>query len=314
MMKKTLLALSVAGAFIGTASAAPQIELYGLINTGFSYVHSDSDLAGEDAKDSFSMETGKEFGSRWGIRGSEDLGNGLKVSFTLESGFASDTGASEQSRLFGRESHVDLSGSFGTVSFGLMPIFGSVLGANGLFRAIDPLFANYTVGFGSGHATASMWTRVDNAVSYRTPTFAGLTGYAMYSFKNDSVGASKTGEESKAESDRYASLALRYLNSNFEAILVADTTLYGSVDSRLSKTAKSSIRAVSNIFSLCLLADCSVRAVRRSTVFSFTTAPFLSALCSRLSDRLRLDPVGCSRPALACRPCLRSLLSSLQSA
>ena len=231
MMKKTLLALSVAGAFIGTASAAPQIELYGLINTGFSYVHSDSDLAGEDAKDSFSMETGKEFGSRWGIRGSEDLGNGLKVSFTLESGFASDTGASEQSRLFGRESHVDLSGSFGTVSFGLMPIFGSVLGANGLFRAIDPLFANYTVGFGSGHATASMWTRVDNAVSYRTPTFAGLTGYAMYSFKNDSVGASKTGEESKAESDRYASLALRYLNSNFEAILVADTTLYGSVDS-----------------------------------------------------------------------------------
>ena len=113
MMKKTLLALSVAGAFIGTASAAPQIELYGLINTGFSYVHSDSDRAGEDAKDSFSMETGKEFGSRWGIRGSEDLGNGLKVSFTLESGFASDTGASEQSRLFGRESHVDLSGSFG---------------------------------------------------------------------------------------------------------------------------------------------------------------------------------------------------------
>ena len=83
---------------------------------------------------------------------------------------------------------------------------------------------------------------------------------------------------------------------------------------RLSKTAKSSIRAVSNIFSLCFLADCSARAVRRPTVFSFTTAPFLSALCSRLSDRLRLDPAGCLRLAFACLPCLRSLLSSLQSA
>lgn len=57
-----------------------------------------------------------------------------------------------------------------------MPVFGSVLGENGLFRAIDPLFANYTQGLGSGFASASIWTRVDNAFAYRTPTFGGLTG------------------------------------------------------------------------------------------------------------------------------------------
>ncbi len=56
--------------------------------------------------------------------------------------------------------------------------------------------------------------------------------------------------------------------------------------SRLPKTTKSSIRTVPGILSLCLLTDCSGRAVRRSTVLSIPTAPFVSALRSRLSDRL----------------------------
>ena len=107
-----------------------------------------------------------------------------------------------------------------------MPVFGSTLGADGLFRAIDPLFANLTKAFGSGHVTASSWTRVDNALSYVTPTVAGFTGYAMYSFKNDS---SKGGVEGHGgESDRYASLAARYKAGALEAVLVADTTMYGT--------------------------------------------------------------------------------------
>ena len=105
----------------------------------------------------------------------------------------------------------------------LRGFFGSTLGANGLFRAIDPLFANYTEGFGSGLITASSWTRVDNAVSYVTPTFAGFTGYAQYSFKN-----STDGVEGKSSTDRYASLAMRYQGGAFEGIIVADTTMYGS--------------------------------------------------------------------------------------
>ena len=74
--------------------------------------------------------------------------------------------------------------------------------------------------------TASSWTRVDNALSYVTPTVAGFTGYAMYSFKNDS---SKGGVEGHGgESDRYASLAARYKAGALEAVLVADTTMYGT--------------------------------------------------------------------------------------
>lgn len=227
-MKKTLLAATILGAFACAASAA-NVQVYGLIDTSLSFVHSDADISGVDSKNSFTMENAEQFGSRFGLRGSEDLGNGMKVSFVLESGFESDTGAldtKQRGRLFGRESNVTVSGGFGDVTFGLIPIFGSVLGANGLFRALDPVTANYTVGFGSGFATASSMTRVDNAISYKTPTFAGFTGYAMYSFKVN--GKDGAGQEGDGSTDRYASLAVRYQQGPLEAVLIADQTRYGN--------------------------------------------------------------------------------------
>ena len=227
-MRKTLVAVAAALAFGSLSAHAGDVQMYGVIDVGFSYVHSDADQPGVDSVDKFTMENASEFGSRWGIRGTEDLGNGYKVGFVLESGFKSDDGTLDQGgRLFGREAHIDLYSPYGTLSAGVLPVFGSVLGANGLFRAIDPLFANYTVGFSSGFASASKWTRVNNAVSYVTPTFAGVTGYAMYSFQTDTTD-DKNQVEGKSSADRYASLALRYQNASLEGILVADTTLYSN--------------------------------------------------------------------------------------
>ena len=222
-MKKSLLALSLAAALSGSAFAA-DVQVYGLIDLSLSYVHSDSDGWGSDSK--FTMENAREFGSRFGIKGSEDLGNGYKVGFVLENGFKADTGDFDQNgKMFGRESHLDLYTPYGKFAFGSMPVYGSVLGADGLFRAIDPLFANYTEAFGSGFVSASSWTRVDNAISYVSPTFAGFTGYAMYSFKNS---VSSVGDEGTSRTDRYGSLALRYQGGSTEIVFVADTTIYGS--------------------------------------------------------------------------------------
>ena len=227
-MRKTLIAAAAALAFGSLSAQAADVQLYGVIDVGLSYVHSDDDIAGHDSVSKFTMENASEFGSRWGIRGTEDLGNGYKVGFVLESGFKSDDGTFDQSgKLFGRESHLDLYTPYGTLSAGVLPIFGSVLGANGLFRAIDPLFANYTVGFGSGFASASKWTRVDNAISYVTPTMNGFTGYAMYSFKA-SAASTNDGAEGTSDADRYAALAARYQNANLEAIVVVDHTMYGN--------------------------------------------------------------------------------------
>ena len=230
-MRKTLLSvlLSSAAAFSLSLSAqAASVEAYGLIDLGISYVRSDADIPGVSAKNRVSMENGSEFGSRWGLRGMEDLGSGFKAGFVLESGFKADDGTLDPSadKIFGREAHLDLYSPYGTVSMGLIPIFGSTLGANGLFRACEPLFANYTEGFSSGFATASRWTRVNNAMSYVTPTVSGLTGYAMYSFQMDST--DKGVEGRGGSSDRYAALALRWQTSAFEGIVVADTTMYGT--------------------------------------------------------------------------------------
>lgn len=231
-MKKNALAIVLSGVFVAmtTGVQAASVQVYGLIDTSIVYEHSDPDVAGQKATNKLTMENAQQFGSRFGLRGSEDLGNGLKLGFTLESGFKSDTGELDQNgRLFGRESSISLSGQYGTVWAGLLPIFGSTLGANGLFRAIDPVTANYTTAFGTGAATAGLMTRVDNAIAYRTPTIAGFTGYAMYSFKMNNK-ASDTNEqiEGKSSSDRYASLAVRYQAGALEGVLVADTTDWGN--------------------------------------------------------------------------------------
>lgn len=229
-MKKSLIALAVASAAMAGSAYAANVEVYGLIDTSLAYVYADPDASGVDGSGKFTMENAREFGSRFGLRGSEDLGNGMKVGFVLESGIKSDSGELDQGgRLFGREAHINLTGDFGYLAFGLQPVFGSTLGQHGLFRAIDPLFANYTEAFGSGHASASMWTRVDNAISYVTPNWAGFNFYGMYSFENDSTKTyERNADEGSSGVDRYAALAARYQQGALEMVAVYDTTMYGN--------------------------------------------------------------------------------------
>ena len=225
-MKKSLIFLAL-GSVFATAQAA-DISVFGAVDTGFMFSH--SKVSGESAENTLSMESSMNETSSFGIAGSEDLGNGMKVGFVLESGIKSDSGELDQGgRLFGREAHINLTGDFGYLAFGLQPVFGSTLGQHGLFRAIDPLFANYTEAFGSGHASASMWTRVDNAISYVTPNWAGFNFYGMYSFENDSTKPyDRNADEGSSGVDRYAALAARYQQGALEMVAVYDTTMYGN--------------------------------------------------------------------------------------
>ena len=89
-MKKSLVALAVLAA--ACSAQAADIQLYGRVDTGLAYTSTDSDKVGTDAVNSFEMKSGFTTGNRWGIKGGEDLGNGMKVGFVLESGFESDDG------------------------------------------------------------------------------------------------------------------------------------------------------------------------------------------------------------------------------
>lgn len=78
MFKKSLAAVALLGAFAGSAFAA-DVTLYGVVDEGFLYTHKDADKTGVDAVDKLELKSGIQAGSRWGLKGTEDLGNGLKV-------------------------------------------------------------------------------------------------------------------------------------------------------------------------------------------------------------------------------------------
>lgn len=109
-MKKALIALAVLGLTGGAAVAQSSVTLFGVLDANVRYTKS----SGQTLKkaDSSGLNT-----SRFGVRGTEDLGGGLKVGFWLESELATDTGAAG-SAFWGRRSTVSLMGDFGEVRLG----------------------------------------------------------------------------------------------------------------------------------------------------------------------------------------------------
>lgn len=100
----------------GAAQAQSSVTLFGLIDNSVEYVNNIG--ANDDSVVRLPTIAGS-FASRWGMRGTEDLGNGLKANFLLESGFGPDSGVFQQgNRLFGRQLYVGLSGNWGAVTIG----------------------------------------------------------------------------------------------------------------------------------------------------------------------------------------------------
>src|SRR6266487_1895603 len=88
-MKKTILAFAVLSAFAATASAQSSVTIYGIVDAAVVATTNQTATGGSK----FSMDAGQLLTSRWGIKGSEDLGGGLKANFNLEGTLANDTGA-----------------------------------------------------------------------------------------------------------------------------------------------------------------------------------------------------------------------------
>lgn len=175
-MKKTLLAAALVTGFAGVAQAESSVTLFGLVDGGYGYQRVETKHRGDYAhgkitNDKFSAFNGVMNGNRWGLKGSEDLGNGTSAIFILESGFDLANGESIQGgRLFGRQAYVGLtSESWGTFSIGRQYNAGEAFVA-----AIDPF------GTGGGFAAAnsifgnSIFDRYDGAIKYVSPTFSGF--------------------------------------------------------------------------------------------------------------------------------------------
>lgn len=223
-MKKTLAAVAVLGAFAGSALAA-DVQLYGIVDTGFLYTHTDTDKAGVDAVDKLEMTSGMASGSRFGFKGTEDLGNGLTVGFILENGISSDTGV-DKGVFFDRESSLFLQGSFGKVAFGRIGSINngtSSWGKYGMISAFGTSFTGYSAQAGTFAMGAGMW---DNMVAYQTPTFAGFTAYAQYGMGNSKTNYGSV--ENESSSDRYYALGATYANGPLNLYAAVDSINYAS--------------------------------------------------------------------------------------
>jgi predicted porin len=181
-MKKTIVAAAILGAF-SAAHAQSSVTLYGIIDAGITYANKVATTGG--GHDSlWKYGDGVASGSRWGLRGTEDLGGGLKALFVLENGFDSGTGVLGQGgREFGRQAYVGVSKTdIGALTFGRQYSFST-----------DYLGANYTMGSQTAAGNFAYHindldqltsSRIDNAVKFNSANIYGVTFGGMYGFSN----------------------------------------------------------------------------------------------------------------------------------
>ncbi|HEY2605464.1 porin [Paraburkholderia sp. RL18-103-BIB-C] len=160
------------------ACAQSSVSLYGVLDEGINYTNNVKGGA------VWEMASGYAQGSRWGMKGSEDLAGGLKAVFQLENGFDVSSGRLGQGgRMFGRQAFVGLSDArFGTLTLGRQ--YDSV---------VDYLAPTTANGNWAGYLFAHPYDndntdnsfRLGNSVKYASPEIAGLQFGGVYSFSND---------------------------------------------------------------------------------------------------------------------------------
>lgn len=232
MFKKSLAAVALLGAFAGSAFAA-DVTLYGVVDEGFLYTHKDADKTGIDAVDKLELKSGIQAGSRWGLKGTEDLGNGLKVGFILESGFNADDGTQGVSgTMFNREASLNVMGPFGQLSLGKIGAITQGTSSWGKVGAVSAFGASYgAANVGNATNVFSAPTSVaDNMIAYQTPKFAGFTVYAQYSMGNSKTKTATTATqvENKSSTDRYYALGATYANGPANLYFAVDSFNYAS--------------------------------------------------------------------------------------
>jgi GBP family porin len=183
-MKKTLMVAALSGVFATAAHAQSSVTLYGLIDAGITYTNNVKNSATGAHGANWQQTSGAINGSRWGLRGAEDLGGGLKAIFVLENGFNINSGALGQgSRLFGRQAFVGLSSSqFGSVTAGRQ--YDSMVDYVAPLALTGTQYGGTYVAHPFDNDNLNNSFRLNNSVKFQSTDYAGFKFGGMYSFSN----------------------------------------------------------------------------------------------------------------------------------
>jgi predicted porin len=180
--------------FAGAALAQSSVALYGI---GDAFIGQKSTGTGATKVNKSVIDSDGLFNSRWGLRGSEDLGGGLKAEFQLESLFDISNGAVTQvtsapaaanPQLFSSQAWVGINGDFGNIKLGrqVSPFHSFVGLSNNLYDATAFSTTGTVWGLGS---LPNYIGRLDNAVSYESPIFGGVSGKVAVGLGEDQTTA-----------------------------------------------------------------------------------------------------------------------------
>jgi predicted porin len=196
-MNKHLIALAVLAAS-GAAMAQSSVQIYGIVDA---YVGSTQDTIKDSKAESQTVvNSGGLKSSRWGMRGTEDLGGGLKAGFKLEQRYKSDDGSLDGVNFKG-ESSVNLSGDFGTVALGRMGTpYDDLRGKTNPIADTNISPVGDTIKAGKSDYT----DKTDNTVAYVSPSFSGFSGAIGIAFNEDKAAG--------VDSTQHTSLKLQYAN------------------------------------------------------------------------------------------------------
>lgn len=220
MMKKIAFAAIGAGLAGSALAADTSVTLYGLLDMGLGY---ERVRAPGFKQNRIGTVQGVNSGSRFGLRGSEDLGDGLRAIFTLEGGITPLNGKSAQSgRLFGRQATVGLADdSWGQLEFGRQ----ANLASKYFSGPIDPFSGSFNLANMGTTFSATNTLRYDNLVLYQSPDWSGFQFGVGYSFNADDTRAPATGQKTgfaTGDNNRALTTGLRYASGPLALVATYD--------------------------------------------------------------------------------------------
>ena len=225
-MRKAVMLAALTGAFATAAHAQTSVTLYGLIDAGITYTNNQGGHSNVQETDG-AINT-----SRWGLRGSEDLGGGLKAIFTLENGFNVSTGALRQNgRLFGRQAFVGLSDNqYGSVTLGRQ--YDSVVDYLGPLALTGTQYGGTYFAHPFDNDNLDNDFRIDNSIKYQSANYNGLKFEGLYGFSNEAGEFSNNRAYSFGASYNYLGLtvAAGYLQINNDVTSAVITNTNGVLD------------------------------------------------------------------------------------
>ena len=225
-------ALAIPCFMTGQVHAKSQITLFGVVDDGVVHTYQKkNDKGKKTVKNVTELRSGVYRGARWGIKGTEDLGNGYSVGFMLDSGFRDDDGGQTMNRLFGRESTLNVMGPCGELYLGRIGAITSAAGP----MAVAAWYTPFGSSCGQFAVTSLSYMfnfqRVDNSVSYRSPKIGdALLQYsrdvdALEDIDPDTAGV-QHGEEGKRTTGHYYATGFQFNNGKLDFNLGADHLTY----------------------------------------------------------------------------------------